>query len=396
MLFRLGMTAVLVAVLYAGELSAQQTAVAKAWDLLGQGKRAEAADLLRLATRNHPADAEARLLLGSLLVEAGDLGEALSQLREAVRLQPKSAMAHNALGEALSDAGHLTGARQSFQKAVQFDPKFAQAWENLGLVLLRAEEHAEAGRHLDRAIGLLGRTEAVAYTRYLRAKVHTALGEAKQAEAELRRALAIRPEFPEGWSDLGQALEGLGDDNGALSAYQRAVQIDPYAAVALTRLGSLLLDSGKTEQAVPHLERAAKLDPANQTTLNSLQLALRETGNEARADQVKSQLAQIFRKRDQESQNALAAVQMNNEGAELEKKGDIAAAAERYGAASKLNPGHAGIRANYAVALLRLGRWELGLEELRTAVRLDPSNEKFKKALDDALAQAPASVRGAK
>ena len=41
------------------------------------------------------------------------------------------------------------------------------------------------------------------------------------------------------------------------------------------------------------------------------------------------------------------------------------------------HPGHAGMRVNYAIALLKLGRWEQGLEELRAAIRQDPSNQKF-------------------
>jgi Flp pilus assembly protein TadD len=219
------------------------------------------------------------------------------------------------------------------------------------------------------------------------------LGEIEEAEKHLSRAVALRPQFPEAWSDLGQAREKLGNDAGALTALQQAVRVDPNGAVALTRLGSLYLQLGKAADAIPHLERAARLSPDNQTTLNSLQLALRAAGNTARADEVKAQLAAIFRKRDRDSQNALAAVKLNNDGAELEKQGKIAAAVNKYREAVQLNPGHAGIRANYAIALLRLGRWEQGLDELRAAVRQDPSNEKLQQALQDALAQAPASVR---
>jgi Flp pilus assembly protein TadD len=385
-----------IAAVFTGGLCAQKPAVDQAWDLLAQDKRPEAAALLRAEIRTHPANADARLLLGGLLAEAGETAEAISHLREGVRLRPRAAIAHNALGEALTDAGDNAAARDAFRKAVELDPRFAQARENLGLVLLQAGDLPGAAAQLDRAIALLGDTEGAAYTRYLRARVHTESGEAKQAEAELRHAVVLRPGYAEAWSDLGQARKDLGDDAGALAALQRAVQLSPDGSVAQTRLGSLYLQLGKPEDAVLHLERAASLDPDNQTALNSLQLALREIGNTHRADQVKSQLAQIFRNRDRASQNALFAVKLNNEGAELEKKGNLAAAAERYLAALKLNAGHAGIRVNYAVALLRLGRWESGLQELRAAVRQDPSNQAFRQALEDALAQAPPSLRNPK
>ena len=384
------------AVLLAGILYAQKPAVDQAWDLLAQEKRTEAIALLRQEIRKHPANADARLLLGSLLAEAGETADAIAQLREGVRLRPGSAVAHNGLGEALSDAGDLTAAQTAFRKAIELDPRFAQARENLAVVLLESGDAAGAAEQLDRAIRLFGETEASAYSRYLRARVYTDSGEPEKAEAELRRAVALRSGYAEAWSDLGQARRNLGDDAGAAAALERAVEINPDGAVARTRLGSLYLQMARAADAVRHLEQAARLSPDDQTALNSLQLALRETGQTARADEVKSRLAEIFRTRDRASQNALAAVRLNNEGAELEKKGNLAAAAEKYLAALKLNAGHAGIRVNYAVALLRLGRWETGLTELRAAVRQDPSNQKFRRALEDALAQAPPTLRDPK
>jgi Flp pilus assembly protein TadD len=387
---------VTIATLFVGVLCAQKPAVEQAWDLLAQDKRPEATALLRAEIRTHPANADARLLLGSLLAEAGKTAEAISHLREGVRLRPKAADAHNALGEALSDTGDLNAARDAFRKAIELDPRFPPARENLGLMLLEAGELPGAAEQLDRAIQLFGETEAAAYARYLRARVHTESGEVEKAEAELRRAVALRPAYAEAWSDLGQSRKNLGDDAGALAAFERAVEINPDGPVAQTRLGSLYLQLGKPGDAVRHLERAARLSPDNQTALNSLQLALREIGQTERADQVKAQLAAIFRTRDRASQNALAAVRLNNQGAELEKKGNLPAAAEKYLAALQLNAHHAGIRVNYAVALLRLGRWENGLKELRTAVRQEPSNQKYRQALEDALAQAPPSLRNPK
>lgn len=383
-------------VIVTGLLFAQKPAVEQAWDFLARDKRPEAMALLRGEVSKHPRNADARLLLGSLLSESGEAAEGILHLREGVRLRPRFALAHNALGEALSDTGDRQAAREEFEKAVTLDPKLAPARENLGLVLLEAGDLPGAAKQLDRAIQLFGEKEAGAYARYLRARVHTASGALNPAETELRRAVAFRPSLAEAWSDLGQVREKLGDDQGALAALQRSVQINPNGAVAHTRLGSLYLRLEKPEDAVVHLERAVQLAPDDQTALNSLQRALREAGQTDRADQVKSRLAEVFRQRDRDSQNALAAVNLNNEGAALEKQGNLAEAAEKYRAALELSPGHAGMRVNYAVALLRLGRWERGLEELRTAIRQDPSNQTYRKALDDALAQAPPQFRRAK
>jgi predicted Zn-dependent protease len=118
-------------------------------------------------------------------------------------------------------------------------------------------------------------------------------------------------------------------------------------------------------------------------------MALRQDGKPAEADSIRQKLAELLQKKDQISQNALAAVRINNEGAALEKKGDLRGALEKYRKALDLNPDHVGIRVNYAVALLRLGQWTDGLTQLHEALRRDPGNAQIQAALKDALAQAP-------
>ncbi|HYI92421.1 MAG TPA: tetratricopeptide repeat protein, partial [Bryobacteraceae bacterium] len=95
------MNGIIAAVLLPVLLCAQKPAVEQAWELLAQDKRPAAVALLRSAVRARPVDADARLLLGSLLAEAGESAEAIAHLREGVRLRPMDAMAQNALGEAL-------------------------------------------------------------------------------------------------------------------------------------------------------------------------------------------------------------------------------------------------------------------------------------------------------
>ena len=102
----------------------------------------------------------------------------------------------------------------------------------------------------------------------------------------------------------------------------------------------------------------------------------------------------MLREKDKADQNLLAGIQLNNQGADLEKAGNLPGALEKYRAAVGLLPDHAGIRVNYAVALLRLGQWQQGLAELREAVRREPGNALWKAALDDALRQAPTQFGG--
>jgi protein O-GlcNAc transferase len=384
----------LAALACAGFLLAQRPPVEGAWDLLAKGQRKEAIRLLHEIVKTHPRDADARLLLGSVLMEEGEREESIAQLTEAVRLRPKSAEAQNALGEAFNSFGNPKAARGPFEKAVELNPRLAQARVNLGMVLLEAGAFEEAARHLDRGIELLGQTADAAYPHYLRAKVYTEQSDVEKAAAQLKLAVGLRPDFAEAWSDLGEARKTLLDDAGALAAFERAVAISPEDGVAQTRLGLEYLNQGKAHMAVEHLQVAARLDPENQTTLYNLQRALREDGCTEEADQVKKKLAELLRAKDRSDQNLLVGIQLNSQGAELEKGGNLRAALEKYRAALELYPEHVGIRTNFAVALLRLGHWSEGLAQLREALRRDPDNVTLKAALDDALAQAPVEFGG--
>jgi protein O-GlcNAc transferase len=371
-------------------LAAQQQpkpALETAWELVGKGQRSQAVSLLREIVHQDSRNAGARLLLGSILMEDCDRAGSLANLTEAVRLRPRSGEAHNALGEAYNAFGEPRPARAEFERATALEPGHAQAHVNLAALLLQEGDAKAATPHLDAAIRLLGRKPDAAYPRYLRAKIALDRRDPASARPDLEQAVALRPDFAEAWSDLGEALKALSDDDGALAAFRKAVALSPDDAVAQTRLGLKLLDAGDAHQAAAHLGTAVRLDPKNQSALNALQLALRRDGRAAEADQVKQRLTLLLQERDQADQNLVTAIELNNRGAELEKGGDLAAAAGKYRAALDLFPEHNGIRTNLAVALLKLGQWDEGLAQMREALRRDPSNAQLKAALEDALAQ---------
>lgn len=379
----------LASLLIAGLLPAQRAPVESAWDLLTKGQRKQAKDVLHEILNANPGDADARLLLGSILSDDGEHSEAIAQLSQAVRLRPQSAEARNALGEASNSFGDTTTAREAFEKAVMLDPTLAQARVNLGQILVQAGEFAAAAKHLDRALLILGSTPDAAFPHYLRAKVDTERQKTQAALSHLTKAVALRPDFAEAWSDLGQARKTLSDDAGALAAFKRAVEAGPGDAVAQYRLGSEYLHRGEAQLAVLHLQKALDLNSGDQSTLYNLQIALHRDGQLELARKTKEQLQDLLRRKDKAAENALTAVQLNNQGAELEKTGNLRGALDKYRAALELSPEHVGFRVNFAVALLRLGQWSQGIAELRDAVRRDPGNTAAKSALDDALAKVP-------
>ena len=368
---------------------AQSPALEQAWKRAADGNRQGAEAVLHRLLKTEPGNADAHLLLGSLLAEDGNREAGIAELQSAVHLRPNSAEAWNALGETYNRFDDRPQARAAFAKAVALNPKFAIAQSNLGAALLDSGDKSAAAEHLDRAIPLLGHSADAADALYFRAKIDLDTGSSAAAVSHLERAVALRPDFAEAWSDLGQAKKLLLDEPGALAAFQRAVDLKPLDAVAEYRLGAEYLRQEKAAQAIAPLETAARLNGGDQSILNALAAALRQVGRKDEAAAVKQKLAQLLHDRDIASQNALTALQLNNEGAQLEKSGNLPEAVDRYKRALELNPDHNGIRVNYAVALLRSGRWREGLEQMHLAGRRDPNNQQIQTALKDALAQAP-------
>jgi tetratricopeptide (TPR) repeat protein len=373
-------------------LIAQAPSLEQAWKLAANGQQSEAILLLKDIIQRNPSDADARLLLGSLLADAKQRDEAIAQLTEAVRLRPRSAEAQNALGEAYTNFGSFPRARQPFEKAVALNPNFGVAQLNLGRVLIDAQEFDAAGVHLDRAIQTLKPDADGASAHYLRAKVYTSHDNFRKAAEELQKALSIRSDFAEAWSDLGHARKALFDSDGALAAFQRAVELAPDDWVAQYRLGEQYFLRHEPHLAVGPLEQAYRLNPEDQATLNALQRAARQDGNLEVAEKVRTKLAEVLVKLNESFQNELNATELNNEGARLERAGDLPNALEKYRAAVKLFPPSVPMRVNYAALLLRLRRWTDGLNELHGALQMDPFNEKIKAALQTALTQAPAGT----
>lgn len=372
---------------------AQQSALERAWNLAASGKRAEAIDLLNRFVQNNPADADAHLLLGSLLMEQGDRMRSIEELQAGVRLSPHSEEAVNALGEAYKKFGDTPSAQKAFEQALALKPNYAVGHLNLGDTLLAQNDLTGAAAHLDRAISLLDKKDDAADAHYLRAKVFSAQNQPGTAAKQLELAVKLRPNFAQAWSDLGQARKTLFDDAGAVAAFDRAVTLNPNDAVAQYRLGAEYLHQGNNREAIKHLQASNKLSPADQSTLNSLQMALRQSGDTAGANQIRKQLVDLLAERDRINQNKLRAVRINNEGATLEQSGNLKAALAKYKEAATLDPDHEGIQINYAVALLRVGEWADGLNLLHDLSLKDPANAQLKAALKDALHQAPPALQ---
>jgi len=106
------------------------------------------------------------------------------------------------------------------------------------------------------------------------------LGQAREAEGALSRAIALDPQNAEAWFHLGVARSLREEWSAAALAYRRAVALAPGDMVAWHRLGVALAESGDETGAAAAFERALVLSRAEPSQDAALRAGGRALGED--------------------------------------------------------------------------------------------------------------------
>ena len=101
-----------------------------------QGQRQAAMADFDAARQRRPDLVEALIELGTMKLQAGNVGEAVPLLESAVRFSPNNPLAHLNLGDAYRLAGRPQDAKKEFDTALAQDSSLSAAHYNLGLLYL--------------------------------------------------------------------------------------------------------------------------------------------------------------------------------------------------------------------------------------------------------------------
>jgi tetratricopeptide (TPR) repeat protein len=176
--------------------------MAQYWELVNQGRQAEALALLRRFVALAP-DGEVCFTLGFALFKGNQLEEAEQMFRAATRHDPGNAKAHFFLGSTLLQRGEKLHQEPDGKEQAQELFRQAVAAEDQALTLQRDLGFAHLTR--GRALGYLGRTD--------------------EALKALREALLLQPEVVDTHLFLGEALAEAGQLPEALEHLENAVQL---------------------------------------------------------------------------------------------------------------------------------------------------------------------------
>ncbi|HEU0038304.1 MAG TPA: tetratricopeptide repeat protein, partial [Verrucomicrobiae bacterium] len=319
---------------------------------------------------------EAGLNIPSPSPPVPDWDAAIAGLREALTKSPNRADAHNVLGLCLGRKGAGTSeVVAEFREAVRLRPDFAEAYNNIGLVLTQADDDNAA---------------IAAYRDALRirpdyADAHANLGAAlistdvEQAVIELEKAVALAPDSVKAQFNLavayGSSKAGAAKE---IEQLRKVIALSPNFARAHLALGKAILRDGKIPEAVQELQEAAKLDPQSGETHYQLGLALARAGRKDEGA-AEVQKGRELSAADDRNQNANLDI---SEGREALDKGDLDQAAAKFRHAIKLQPESSDAQRFLGMVFEKQHDPEGASAAYRRALDLNPGDSSAKEGLD--------------
>jgi len=226
--------------------------------LLDRGQLVSAEAQFRTVEERQPENSAARFMLGVALASQDKFAEAIEHFRQVLKDSPQHARAHNNLGAALEKMNKLGEAIVHYRQAVQIDPAYARPHLNLARAFESQGSLEDAIGHYRHLIRIQA-DDATAHREL--GKALAAAGQLDDGVLHLREAIQLNPELAPPHNDLGNVLQTLGELEEAKSSYQRAVELDPDYADALNNVGTVLQMQGELEEAVDSYRRALEKQP---------------------------------------------------------------------------------------------------------------------------------------
>ncbi len=201
-------------------------------------------------------------------------------------------------------------------------------------------------------------------------------GQIDAAVAHYRKALEIKPDYPDAHNNLGAALAGRGQIDAAVAHYRKALEIKPDDAKAYTNLGVIMAGHGQIDAAIAHYQKALEIKPDSAEAYYNLGVAL------ARRGQVDAAIAHYQKALEIKPDFAEA---HSNLGVIMVGHGQIDAAIAHYQKALGIKPDYAEACYNLAVALAKRGQVDAAIAHYRRALEIRPDFAEARANLDLAL-----------
>ncbi|QTO18860.1 tetratricopeptide repeat protein [Burkholderia seminalis] len=289
--------------------------------------------------------------------QAGRLAEAKTLYDAILTAQPGQPDAMHFLGLLACQLKQYDAGLALMERSLAARPD-ASYFNNLGNMLRECGRLDDAIAHYRRAVAL--RPEFP--------EAHNNLGNAlrdarvpAEAMASCSRAIELRPGYAEAYNNLGNVLQDLGELDAAAASYGKAIAFHTAYAEAHSNLGHVLRAQDKHTEAIAHYRRALELNPALRVAQRGLGAALRATGD---FDGALAHARAGLEPDDAEAHCAL--------GISLRSINDFDGAAQLFERAREIDPRYAPAWARLGELRCQQGEYEASVHLCRRAIELDP------------------------
>ncbi|HHY6931095.1 TPA: tetratricopeptide repeat protein [Burkholderia ambifaria] len=289
--------------------------------------------------------------------QAGRLGEAKTLYDAILHAQPGQPDAMHFLGLLACQLKQYDAGLALMERSLAQRPD-ASYFNNLGNMLRECGRLDDAIAHYRRAVAL----------RPDYPEAHNNLGNAlrdardpAEAMQSCSRAIELRPGYAEAYNNLGNVLQDLGELDAAAASYGKAIAFHPAYAEAHSNLGNVLRAQERHADAIVQYRRAIELNPALRVAHRGLAIALRATDD---FDGALEHARAGLEPDDAEGHCTL--------GRSLRSMNDFDGAARLFERACEIDPGYAPAWCRLGELRCQQGEYEESLRLCRHAIELDP------------------------
>ena len=225
--------------------------------LIKQDKFKEAEEQIEFALKIAPDYARLYEDLGNLHGQQRDYEAAITSFRRAVQLDPRLATAHKKLAQTLIAAGRGDEVDEAFEGFLDHDRDAA--------LVAAGAEHWRASRYEEAETTLLSalrkNPENIDAMRFLAMVYNDQDKKLLDAEALLRRAISIAPDFHQALGTLGRILVDNSKAVEAIEVYERLIGLKPEDDDAWAGYGRALAQAGRVEDAEEAYRKSLEVNP---------------------------------------------------------------------------------------------------------------------------------------
>ncbi|HZY71525.1 MAG TPA: tetratricopeptide repeat protein [Edaphobacter sp.] len=347
--------------------------------LLDKAKARLAADdpqgalsILQQAKPGSSFDSDIHAMKGVCLAMLAKPIESAREFDQAIALRPNYAPIYFSAGLAFATFNNLDRALDRFATALRLDPTLPGVRFNYALVLARTGRYAESEKQVDLELAANGSKAGNALDLW-RLKARDAYYQKKWLETltAYGKVLELAPGSAEAYSAMGEALYSLNRSQESMAALEKAVALDPEDGAAHALIGKLYQSENRQDEAIAEFELAHRLVPRDREVVYRLYRLYNKIGNTQDATRIKKDLDALMTASSGQADNERKAVALNNEGIELESKGDVLGALDHYDQAAKADVTNPVFQRNAALLLCRIGRPQEAIRRLDDILAID-------------------------